>query len=101
MSTDEELRVMRDYYDRRGKAYYDRYYGQLEGVVIEKFLGMQADDFALRDWPVFQVRYPDGEVHEMRVSIDEEGNGGGFLFLPYEPAMADFDAEKLAKGIAL
>lgn len=99
--TDEEMRVMRDYYDRRSKAYYQRYYGQLEGVVIEKFVGMENDEYSLGEWPVFKVRYPDGQVLEMRVSQDEEGNGGGFLFLPYEPVMDDFDAEKQKLGVTL
>ena len=90
MSTKEE-------YQARAKTYYDRYYGQLEGVTILKYLGMEECDWG-RNFPKFLVAYPDtdtvrGAEYEVTVSQDEEGNGGGFLFLPFEPDMNAYDKE--------
>lgn len=78
-------------YDKRREVYYKNYYRQLEGAKIEKFIGMDKDEFGGRDFPKFQVRYADGYLHEIVISRDEEGNGGGFLFLPFEPNMEEYD----------
>ena len=82
----------REAYDRRAKVYWQSYYSQLEGTRIVKYLG-DKDGF-----PSFIVEYPDGEHYELQVSRDPEGNDGGFLFLPFEPNMDEYDrAHKLNK----
>ena len=87
----------RKQYEARAKKYYEGYYGQLEGVTILKYLGMEECDWG-RNFPKFLVAYPDtdtvkGAEYEITVSQDEEGNGGGFLFLPFEPSMDLYDKE--------
>lgn len=79
---------MREIHEERAKAFYDRYYGQLEGATINKYLGMR-DGF-----PVFQVIVDDGGrgyLTEIEVSQDPEGNGGGFLFGLPSPDMSDWE----------
>lgn len=98
---DKEREVMREYYDRRGKAYYTRYYSQLEGATIVSFTGMVDDEYGNEEFPTFIVKTAKGEFLEIAVSKDPEGNGGGFLFGLYSPNMADFDAEKQKLGITL
>ena len=84
-------------YQKRADEYYRMYYGQLEGVQIVKYLGTEESDWG-DGFPKFLVKYPNGETHEVTVSRDEEGNGGGFLFLPFEPLMDEYDrAHKLNK----
>jgi hypothetical protein len=78
-------------YEKRSKAYYKAYYGQLKGVTIEAYLGMEKDDYGNSPFPKFKIKYPNGKMGELIVSRDEEGNGGGFLFLPYEPNMEQYD----------
>ncbi len=56
------------------------YYSALEGATIVKFLGTDVDEFGGRGFPMFQVKLDNGEMVELVVSQDEEGNGGGFLF---------------------
>ena len=82
----------REQYEARAKKYYEGYYEQLEGVKIVKYLGMDENDWGM-GFPKFLVQYPNGETHEIQVSSDEEGNGGGFLFLPFEPSMDLYDKE--------
>lgn len=66
--------------------FWKKYYSQLNGATIIKFLGMKKDE---DDWgdgfPEFQVRLKSGEVVNVEVSKDPEGNGGGFLFGLYQP----------------
>jgi hypothetical protein len=62
---------------------------------------MDEDEYGNSPFPKFQLKYPSGEVLTMQISQDEEGNGGGFIFLPYEPVMDDFDAEKAELGITV
>jgi hypothetical protein len=88
----------REQYIERGKEYYRRYYGQLEGATIVKYLGEKDEDDYNDGFPTLLVRFPDtdtvrGAEYEIQVSRDPEGNGGGFLFLPYEPSMDDYDKE--------
>jgi hypothetical protein len=78
-------------YEKRASLYYNAYYKQLEGATIERFIGMEDDEFNSRAFPKFAIRYPNGTLEEVMVSQDEEGNGGGFLFLPYEPDMDAYD----------
>ena len=54
----------------------DRYYKQLEGFKINKFLGIDAEGF-----PEFILTKPKYEDVKIAVSCDPEGNGGGFLFI--------------------
>ena len=54
----------------------DRYYKQLEGFKIKKFLGIDAEGF-----PEFILTKPKYEDVKIAVSCDPEGNGGGFLFI--------------------
>lgn len=60
--------------------YFQRYYAQLEGARIVKFLGMRDDDFGGESFPAFQVIDSAGESWEIEISRDPEGNGGGFIF---------------------
>lgn len=62
--------------------FWEKYYSQLNGATIEKFLGMNQDEDSFGDgFPRFQLRLASGETWFMEVSQDPEGNGGGFLFL--------------------
>lgn len=93
--------MSREAYKARSEFYYKNYYGQLEGATIEKFLGFKNEDEEItfdgdEGFPTFQVKLASGEIQEFQVSMDEEGNGAGFLFLPYEPLMDGYDkAHKL------
>lgn len=98
---DKEREVMREYYDRRGKAYYHRYYSQLEGAKIVSFKGMVDEEYTDSEFPTFVVKTAKGELLEISISKDPEGNGGGFIFGLYSPNMSDFDAEKQKLGITL
>ena len=64
----------------RETKFWNSYYGSLEGATILKFIGMTEDEFGGRPFPVFQVRFANGEVGQIEISQDEEGNGGGFIF---------------------
>ncbi len=62
-------------------TYYEKYYKDLEGATIQKFVGMVGDDLEFGDgFPTFQVRFANGEVGQISISQDTEGNGGGFIF---------------------
>jgi len=54
----------------------DRYYKQLEGFKIKKFLGIDVEGF-----PEFVLTKPKNEDVKIAVSSDPEGNSGGFLFI--------------------
>lgn len=88
--------MSREAYEARSKVFYQGYYGQLEGATIEKFIGFKDEDGDITSdsrfgFPTFQVKFSDGAIHEIQVSQDEEGNGGGHLFLPFEPVMEEYD----------
>ena len=57
----------------------NKYYSQLVGA---KIIGFRFDDdeYALQPYPVFTLRLG-GQTVEMTLSMDEEGNGGGFAFI--------------------
>jgi hypothetical protein len=76
----------REQWEKRANVYWARYYGQLEGCEITQYVGRDKDGF-----PTLLVKFPNGEQHEIQISCDPEGNGEGFLFLPYEPSMDDYD----------
>jgi hypothetical protein len=56
-----------------------KYYSQLVGAKIIGFR-FDDDDYALQPYPVFTLRLG-GQTVEMTLSMDEEGNGGGFAFI--------------------
>ena len=53
-----------------------KYYKQLEGFTIKKFLGEDAEGF-----PEFILTKPRYQDVKIAVSADPEGNYGGFLFI--------------------
>jgi len=64
----------------RANKFWQNYYGSFEGATIQKFLGMTEDEWGGKPFPVFEVRFANGEVGQIEISQDEEGNGGGFIF---------------------
>ncbi len=56
------------------------YYSALNGATIIKFLRTDTDEFGGKGFPMFLVKLANGQLTELVVSQDEEGNGGGFLF---------------------
>ncbi|WP_108816551.1 hypothetical protein [Loktanella sp. Alg231-35] len=56
------------------------YYAQLVGAEITAFR-LISDEFGEDPWPTFTVKMPGGNVMEMQLSRDPEGNGGGFAFI--------------------
>ena len=61
--------------------YYDKYYKQLEGFKISKFLGITEEDDMVEGFPRFLLTKPGFESVVIEVSQDPEGNGPGFLFI--------------------
>lgn len=64
------------------EEYYGRYYSDLVGATILSFEGMCGydEEFGGKPFPTFKVRFKTGEIGEIQISQDEEGNGGGFIF---------------------
>lgn len=60
--------------------YYTKYYGDLVGATILSFDGMQDNDTFGDGFPSFTVKFKDGEIGQIQISQDAEGNGGGFIF---------------------
>ena len=56
------------------------YYKQLEGYRISKFLGISKEE-DIDGFPQFLLTKKGYEDILIEVSKDEEGNGGGFLFI--------------------
>lgn len=57
----------------------EEYYSQLVGAKIIGFRFVE-DEYALDPFPVFTLRLG-GQTVDMSLSMDEEGNGGGFAFI--------------------
>jgi hypothetical protein len=57
----------------------ERYYSQLIGCKIVDFKVLDVED-ALAPFPVFTLELG-GQRVELALSMDEEGNGGGFGFI--------------------
>ena len=57
-----------------------QYYEQLVGATITRF-DLVEDEYALDPFPVYLMKLQDGTMVQVDVSCDEEGNGGGFLFI--------------------
>ena len=63
-----------------------KYYSQLIGAKVIGFR-FENDEYALDPFPVFTLRLG-GQTVDMSLSMDEEGNGGGFAFIEeYEYAV--------------
>ena len=84
---------MREFYEKRGKAFYTRYYKQLEGAKIVDFYGMSEDEDG-EGFPTFVVELPNCQIIKIEISRDPEGNGGGFIFGLNHPDMSDWDKKQ-------
>ena len=58
----------------------NKYYKQLEGATITKFVGLTEEEHCLEPFPVFHATLKDGTKMKLEISRDPEGNGGGFIF---------------------
>ena len=67
--------------------FYKEYYGDLIGATILSFEGMRDDEFGGSPFPTFKIKFKNGEIGEIQISQDEEGNGGGFVFGLAVPAV--------------
>jgi hypothetical protein len=56
------------------------YYSALNGATIIKFIGTDEDEFGGTGFPKFLAQLSSGEIVELVLSQDPEGNGGGFMF---------------------
>ena len=56
-----------------------KYYGQLVGAKILGF-HFEEDEFGGGDFPVYTLE-KEGTLVQMTLSMDQEGNAGGFAFL--------------------
>lgn len=81
---------MREFYEKRGKAFHTRYYKQLEGAKIVRFYGMTEEDYG-DGFPTFEVELDNHQIIKIEISRDPEGNGGGFIFGLNRPDMSDWD----------
>ena len=62
------------------KAFFEKYYGQLKGFKIESFEMVDSGEDYIGDFPCFILSKGKQKIR-IEVSQDEEGNGGGFLFI--------------------
>lgn len=62
---------------RTEKQFWEDYYSQLVGGVVKGFGVVEEEDGY---WPCFNVKLITGELVQIEVSQDPEGNGPGFLF---------------------
>jgi hypothetical protein len=56
-----------------------KYYKQLEGAKINKFVGFNPNRRG-NDFPCFHVTLSNGDQMKLEISSDMEGNNGGFIF---------------------
>ena len=63
------------------------YYEQLIGATVTGYEEVE-DEHAFNPFPSFSMTHKNGTKIKVEVSCDEEGNGGGFLFI-----MEDKDAQ--------
>jgi len=68
------------------------YYGQLVGAKIVS-LTIAVDEEMGEFWPTFEVVLRDGTKRSIELSMDEEGNGPGFLFGLDAPDYAALEAQ--------
>lgn len=57
----------------------EKYYKQLVGAKIIGFR-LEEDEFSLDPFPIFTLQLGNQKV-DLALSMDEEGNGGGFGFI--------------------
>ncbi len=62
------------------KEFYQKYYNQLKGFKIESFDMVDSGEEYVKDFPCFVLTKGKQKL-VVEVSQDEEGNGGGFLFI--------------------
>lgn len=60
--------------------YFKSYYSDLVGAKVMSFNGMQDDGSGGDGFPTFTVLFKSGEIGQIQISQDPEGNGGGFIF---------------------
>lgn len=70
------------------------YYSALNGAKIIRFLGTVPDEWGGDGFPQFLVKLANGQIIEMEVSKDPEGNDGGFLF-----GLPDFTLPEFCEGL--
>lgn len=70
------------------------YYSALNGAKIIRFLGTVPDEWGGNGFPQFLVKLADGQIIEIEVSKDPEGNDGGFLF-----GLPDFTLPEFREGL--
>jgi hypothetical protein len=82
--------------DDRQERWNEGYYSALNGAKIIRFIGTVSEEFGT-GFPQFLVKLSTGEIIEMEVSKDPEGNGGGFLFGLPDFTLPEF-RENLIRG---
>ena len=60
--------------------FYAKYYGDFVGATILSFDGMNDEEEFGEGFPTFTVKFKDGEIGQIQISCDPEGNAGGFIF---------------------
>ena len=60
--------------------FFSTYYGSFVGATIISFDGMQDNEDGGDGFPTFTVKFANGEIGQIEISQDAEGNGGGFIF---------------------
>ena len=60
--------------------FFDKYYGDLVGSKIISFDGMMDDEMGGDGFPTFTIKFKSGDIGQIQISQDPEGNGGGFIF---------------------
>lgn len=78
--------------DDSGIKFYADYFGQLVGAEILGFK-MAVDPDEGDYWPTFLVKLKSGEMVEIELSQDEEGNGPGFIFGLARPGETIIEAQ--------
>lgn len=71
--------------DNEHRPYYEAYYSDLVGAEIIAFEWQENPGDSIGPFPAFFVRKPNGEVFQIVISEDEEGNGPGYIFGLIEP----------------
>jgi len=62
------------------KKYAIEHYSKLIGHTIKEF-DFSDSEYALNPFPNFITEDKKGNTYQVFVSMDQEGNGGGFLFI--------------------
>jgi len=62
------------------KEYAIEHFSQLIGHTIKEF-HFNDTEHGLNPFPIFVTQDKKGNTYQVDVSIDQEGNGGGFLFI--------------------